>query len=64
MNRIRSTKGRKSIYLVLVELLEVISAHGVHAQGLGLVNVGLISQQTHLVLPPGDMLQPAKRNNI
>ena len=46
------------LLLVLVELLEVVSAHGVHAQGLGLVNMGLISQQTHLVLPPGDMLQP------
>ena len=32
------------LLLVLVELLEVVSAHGVHAQGLGLVNVGLISQ--------------------
>ena len=49
------------LLLVLVELLEVVRAHSVHAQGLGLVNVGLVSQQTHLVLPPGHMLQPREK---
>ena len=52
------------LLLVLVELLEVVSAHGVHTQGLGLVNMGLISQQTHLVLPPGHVLQPAMKTTF
>ena len=50
MNRIRSTKGRKSIYLVLVELLEVISAHVWDTLGLSLVVVGGITNNTDLLL--------------
>merc|ERR1719166_598896 len=42
--------GRKllDLLLVLVQLLEVIGRHGVHAQGLGLVNVLLISSRQTL----------------
>merc|ERR1719500_1531584 len=43
--------------LVLVELLQVVSRHAVHAQGLGLVAVLLVSQQAHLVLLARNMLQ-------
>ena len=48
------------LLLVLVQLLEVVGRHGVHAQGLSLVNVLLISQQTDLVLQLWNMLQPGK----
>ena len=48
------------LLLVLVQLLEVVGRHGVHAQGLSLVNVLLISQQTDLVLQLRNMLQPGK----
>merc|ERR1719188_1214380 len=60
-----SVRGKESIIgscellnllLVLVQLLEVISRHGIHAKGLGLVNVLLISQQTDLVLQLWNML--------
>ena len=46
------------LLLVLIELLQVISRHGGDALLLGLVNVGLVSQETDLELPPGDMPQP------
>merc|ERR1719495_748701 len=45
------------LLFILVQLLEVISRHGVHANGLGLINMLLISQQTHLVLELGDVFQ-------
>merc|ERR1712130_756631 len=45
------------LLLVLVQLLEVISRHGIHAKGLGLINMLLISQQTNLVLELGHVLQ-------
>jgi len=44
------------LLFILVQLLEVISRHGVHTNGLGLINMLLISQQTHLVLELGDVL--------
>merc|ERR1719378_83609 len=53
---IRSSK-LLDLLLVLVQLLEVISRHGVHAKGLGLINMLLISQQTNLVLELGHVLQ-------
>ena len=46
------------LLLVLVEFLQVISGHAVHPNALGLVTVSLVSQQAHLVLLPGHMLQP------
>merc|ERR1712024_107543 len=45
------------LLLVLVELLQVISRHGGDIPLLGLVNVSLVSQQTNLEFPPGDMSQ-------
>merc|ERR1719312_1301454 len=46
-----------NLLLVLVQLLKVISRHGVHAKGLGFINMLLISQQTNLVLELGHVLQ-------
>ena len=46
------------LLLVLVELLEVVSAHGGDVLALGLINVLLVTEQTHLELPPGDVSQP------
>merc|ERR1719348_711965 len=45
------------LLLVLVQLLQVVSRHGVHAKGLGLINVLLISQQANLILQLGYVLQ-------
>ncbi len=46
------------LLLVLVELLEVVSAHGGDVLALGVINVLLVTEQTHLELPPGDVPQP------
>merc|ERR1719300_1024940 len=46
-----------NLLLVLVQLLQVISRHGIHAKGLGLINMLLISQQTNLVLELGHVFQ-------
>merc|ERR1740137_159563 len=39
-----------NLLLVLIQLLEVISGHAVHAQGVGLVTMLLISEEADLVL--------------
>merc|ERR1739838_788434 len=48
-----------NLLLVLVQLLEVISGHAVHAQSVGLVTMLLVSEEADLVLLARDMLQPA-----
>ena len=47
------------LLLVLVELLQVITRHGRDILLLGLVDMSLVSQQTDLEFPPGNMSQPA-----
>ena len=47
------------LLLVLIEFLQVISRHAGHSLLLGLVNVSLVSQQTDLEFPSGNMSQPA-----
>ena len=39
--------------LVLVELLEVLHAHGVHAQSLGLLAMLVVTQHAHLEVGGG-----------
>jgi len=46
--------------LVLVKLLQIISAHSGDVLALGLVNVSLVSQNAHGELGPWDMLQPSQ----
>merc|ERR1711974_494874 len=45
------------LFLVLVELLQIVSAHAGEALGLSLVAMLLVTQDAHCELRAGDMLQ-------